>query len=102
MGLVVIIVKGVTRAVISRAEETINREVSTYTSMMATEEAGSVTAIEEVGSTINVGELGLVIIVRSVVVAAKSTEGMETGSLVDSSWDSVCSITGLVEEIDYV
>ena len=76
-------VEGVTGAVISGAEEAVSREgVSTYMSILATEETGSVTIAEEAGSTIKVGKLGLVITIRPVVTTAKGTGRMETGSLV--------------------
>ena len=59
-GLVVTIVEGIARAAIKRADEMANQgEVSTDISMLATEEARSVTVAEETGSTNNVSELGL-------------------------------------------
>jgi len=91
-------IEGVTGAVISGAEETVNRGgVSTDISMLATEKAGSVVVAEGAGSTINVIKLGLVITFRLVVTGAEDTAGMETSSLVSSGWDSICSITIMVE-----
>jgi len=88
MGLVVMIVEGVTGAIINGAEEAVNRRgVSIDMSLLATREIGLVTIVEEAGSTTSIKELGLVITTRPVVARADDTARMETGSLVGSGPD---------------
>ena len=74
--MVVMTIEGVTRAIISGAEKTVSRGgVSTDMSMLATEEAGSVTVTEEAGLTVSVGEFELVNTIRPVVAEAGGTRG---------------------------
>jgi len=68
------IVEGVTGAVVNEAEETVNQGgVSRDISMLATEEAGSVTVAEGASSTIDVEEPRLVITSKPLVVGAEDT-----------------------------
>ena len=97
--MVVTIVEGAAGEAINATEETDSSQGGVFkeTSVLATKEVGLV--INESRSITGVGVLEQITNSKSEVAGTGDVIGMETCSLVDSSWSTVCSLVGTVEDV---